>query len=81
MTEVDTICVQKGKHINYLFLFLQVEGAGLPEGCLAHKGMVHAAKFVQRKLEETRALREGLASRPGYGVVITGKFSCFPFTL
>nr|XP_027221263.1 sn1-specific diacylglycerol lipase beta-like isoform X2 [Penaeus vannamei] len=50
----------------------EVEGAGLPEGCLAHKGMVHAAKFVQRKLEETRALREGLASRPGYGVVITG---------
>ncbi|KAK7068206.1 hypothetical protein SK128_005996 [Halocaridina rubra] len=50
----------------------QVECEGLPEGCLAHKGMVQAAKFVLRRLEETRALTEALLSRNGYGLIITG---------
>lgn len=50
----------------------QVECEGLPEGCLAHKGMVQAAKFVLRRLEETRALTDALLARNGYGLVITG---------
>lgn len=49
-----------------------VDGEGLPQGCMAHKGMVQAAKFVLRRLEETRALTEALAARSGYGLVITG---------
>ncbi|XP_042236412.1 diacylglycerol lipase-beta-like isoform X2 [Homarus americanus] len=45
---------------------------GLPESCLAHKGMVQAARFVLRRLDETRALAEAFAARSGYGLVITG---------
>lgn len=49
-----------------------VEGEGLPAGCKAHKGMVQAARIVLTRLNETRALAEACASRPGYGLVITG---------
>ncbi|XP_066966714.1 diacylglycerol lipase-beta-like isoform X3 [Macrobrachium rosenbergii] len=49
-----------------------VECEGLPDGCFAHKGMVHAAKFVLQRLEETRAVADALLARNGYGLVITG---------
>nr|XP_045609278.1 diacylglycerol lipase-beta-like isoform X2 [Procambarus clarkii] len=51
---------------------INIEVEGIPEGCVAHKGMVHAARFVLRRLEETRALAEALSARTGYGLVITG---------
>lgn len=55
----------------------QVEGEGLPAGCKAHKGMVQAARIVLTRLNETRALAEACASRPGYGLVITGEWIWF----
>lgn len=48
-----------------------VDCEGLPIGCMAHKGMVEAARSVLIRLDETRALSEAL-SRSGYGLVITG---------
>lgn len=58
-----------------MFFFWQVDCEGLPVGCMAHKGMVEAARSVLIRLEETRALSEAL-SRTGYGLVITGKYVC-----
>ncbi|XP_063858266.1 diacylglycerol lipase-beta-like isoform X4 [Scylla paramamosain] len=49
-----------------------VEGEGLPAGCMAHKGMVIAARSVLTRLDDSRALNEACSSRPGYGLVITG---------
>ncbi|KAG0725122.1 Sn1-specific diacylglycerol lipase beta [Chionoecetes opilio] len=51
---------------------IKVEGEGLPEGCMAHKGMVQTARSVLTRLDSTRALAEACSSRPGYGLVITG---------
>ena len=56
------------------YIFPQLEGEGLPAGCMAHKGMVQAARGVYSRLDETRALTEALSSRAGYGLVITGKW-------
>lgn len=45
---------------------------GCPQGIFCHRGMLQAAHFVKRKLEESHALSDAFALHQSYSLAITG---------
>lgn len=50
----------------------EVKAPGLPENCLAHKGMEKSAQFVLKRLKESGALNDAFSRVNDYGLVVTG---------
>ncbi|XP_054256907.1 diacylglycerol lipase-beta-like isoform X2 [Macrosteles quadrilineatus] len=50
----------------------KIDIEGLPEGSMAHKGMLITAKKLKHHLDETKTLEKALSLYPNYDLVFTG---------
>ncbi len=49
-----------------------ISAEGLPQGWTAHRGMLQAANYILRQLNEGNSLQRAFSKYPSYNLVVTG---------